>query len=132
MLIVKVGQEFKAATAYHHNKVVEECIKTAQNDLSYAVSDLVYHDFDSALRIGESVELRLAFAKKLLEADEVEYLLGEGVFVEFSDGAETASSASSPSTPTAEALINFHFFRLEHELTSMYSRLNGSNDAPSP
>jgi hypothetical protein len=61
MLLAKLRQDFEAAT-YHRNAVVEDCINKAQDDLFYALSDLLYDDFDSALRITDVVAIRISFA----------------------------------------------------------------------
>jgi hypothetical protein len=114
MLLAKLRQDFEAAN-YHRNAVVEDCLQKAKSDLSYALSDLLYDDFDSALRIADVVAIRISFAKQLLEADSVEHLLGESDYLELSDASLVPANA--------DLMIKYYFFQLEHELTSVYSRL---------
>jgi hypothetical protein len=109
--LANIDKNHEAAT-YHRNEIVEKCSEAAREDLRRGITRLAAGDIETAECIAEVAALRIDFSQRLLEAEAVEYLLGEGDFLDLSKAKATPRS-----------VLTHRFAQIEQHLLKLYSTL---------
>lgn len=103
---------FQAAD-FHKNRLVEESIKQASEEFQDAVNELTAGNIQAALELADVVWLRVVYARKLLEGDVSEHLLGEDDYL----------NLERSSTPT-DGLMGQYFSELCALIEKLRERLS--------
>ncbi len=89
--VLRASLEKDYEQAPHKNALVLDCLERAHKELNRAVRELTGgKDSQESLRIANIAWLLINFGRKLLDAETIETLLGDGVFLDLSQEVEGA------------------------------------------
>lgn len=77
----KLDSDYKATTN-RQNRLIADYIQNAREELNYALDKLINNELAKAFEIAAVAWLQVDFARRLLEAEEIEHLLGESDYLE--------------------------------------------------
>jgi hypothetical protein len=70
------------AETAHKNVLVADCIEGAKSELRAAVKSLAADDLADSLHLSNIAWLQINFGRRVIEAESIEAVLGEGIFLE--------------------------------------------------
>ena len=76
--------------AVHKNVLVAESIESARHQLKAAIKSLAENDAAESLRLSNIAWLHINFGRRLIDAETIEALLGEGVFLELTEDEKSS------------------------------------------
>jgi hypothetical protein len=79
-ILCRLSSDYAAAT--HKNVLIADCIEKAKVELRDAVKSLTESDLNNTLHLSNIAWLHINFGRRLMEAESIETLLGEGIFLE--------------------------------------------------
>ena len=84
LAIAKLADSF-AGTTYRQNELISDCIKNANDELHDALKNLFAENFSESFELAGIAWLYADFGQQILEAEQVEHMLGESDFIELSE-----------------------------------------------
>jgi hypothetical protein len=83
MALERLESDFKDTT-YRQNDLIKDCLKNAREELEHAIEKQTKGEFRRAFDLAGVSWLQIDFARRLLEAEAVEHILGESDYLELS------------------------------------------------
>lgn len=79
--LAKLEADYQA-TQHRKSPLVEECIARARSDFDAAIIKLAEQDALNCKNLIKAADIYTSFGNKIMEAEAIEYFLGEGEFLE--------------------------------------------------
>jgi hypothetical protein len=79
-ILCRLSSDYAAAA--HKNLLIADCIEKAKIELREAVKSLTESNLTDTLHLSNMAWLHINFGRRLMEAESIETLLGEGIFLE--------------------------------------------------
>jgi hypothetical protein len=104
IMLAKVQAEFEAAT-FHKNVLVADCLNKADTAMVSAAQYLFANRLDKFAHMSDVGWLLICFAKKILDADTIEHLLGESDYLELDEDLVSPTVRATRAFADLEKLI---------------------------
>jgi hypothetical protein len=104
IMLAKVKAECSAAT-FHKNALVADCLNKADAAMLSAAHYLFANRLDKFAHMSDVVWLLICFAKKILDADTIEHLLGESDYLELNEDLVSPTVRATRAFADLEKLI---------------------------
>lgn len=116
LALSKLSSDFEETT-YRKSALVEECIKSAREELEAAFERLFEDEYQRAFELAGIAWLHTDFGRQIIDAEAIEHILGESDYLELGTlGVSWEEKAKQ------------HFAFLEQELQRVRAEINSSRN----